>query len=509
MGGPEMAPHSERLLTALSRHEAAREVALAGELQQEAGHHARVREVGEDAVHAQLEEHEDLAHRVGLVVRRQSLRLVAEGPRVYEQAVPVRALDQIGRAQQGAVRLVDLAVAVLVADVAVVVEIDGGRAHDVALPGSDAVGVSLDLAQPLVGGEEVEPARQQPRIAGGGPIVRSVEGRREVERAVGVDVVGVDELDRPVVRQPPQLLEARWLEGLEEHGRVAPIPAGGVQDAREPALERQADRLVVRRVLGLGVDADGAALVPRLSLDEGDDLLERRDLKAAVELRRPVGEGLHGAQRLDLAQREVRREPAVVRGPVDDRDAPAPGELGPSAHVGGGDQVGLVARDEMAVLRRHEIRLDEVGAQLDGEGIPLERVVGQVTRGTPVADDERRLASRLGACRRGDGEDGECQERGEGTDVGVHGHTSSRNELRPGVWASTAYIAMTVYGRYGDRCLATLASSVARGTAPMTVSTMRPALTNRMVGIERISWRPASDGSSSTFTFATRRRPAP
>src|SRR5204863_3497298 len=102
-GGPEMAPYpqpserpgaAERLLAALSRDEAAREVAVAGELQQEPGHHARVREVGEDAVHAQLEEHEDLAHRVGLVVRRQPLGLVAERPRVYEQAVPMRALDQ-------------------------------------------------------------------------------------------------------------------------------------------------------------------------------------------------------------------------------------------------------------------------------------------------------------------------------------------------------------------------------------------------------------------------------
>jgi len=81
---------------------------------------------------------------------------------VYEQAVPVRALDQIGRAQQRAIRLVDPAVAVLVADLAVVVEVDGGRADDVALPGSDAVRVGLDLTQPLVGGEEVEAARQQP-----------------------------------------------------------------------------------------------------------------------------------------------------------------------------------------------------------------------------------------------------------------------------------------------------------------------------------------------------------
>src|SRR5438552_15076646 len=85
---------AERLLAALSRDEAAREVAVAGELQQEPGHHARVREVGEDAVHAQREEHEDLAHRVGLVVRRQPLGLVAERARAAEEAAPLPAPDQ-------------------------------------------------------------------------------------------------------------------------------------------------------------------------------------------------------------------------------------------------------------------------------------------------------------------------------------------------------------------------------------------------------------------------------
>ena len=395
------------------------------------------------------------------------------------------ARDEVGRPEQGTVRFVDLAVAVLVAHVAVAVEIDGGRADDVALPGADAVGIGLDLAQPLVGGEEVEAARQQPRIPRRRPVVRPVERRREIESAVGVDVVGVDQLDRPVVRQLPQLLEARRLERLQEDGGVTPIPAGGAKGAREATLERQAEGLVVGRVLGLGIDADGAALLARLPLDEVDDLLEGRDLEAAVELLWAVGEGLHGTQRLDLPQREVRGEPALFRGAVDGGGAPAAGEFRAPAHVGGRDQVGLVARDQVAVLRRHEVRLDEIGAQLDGERVAFQRVVGQVARGAAMADDERRVAPRLGEGGSGDGEDGERQEQAQETDVGAHGHTSRRNELRSGVCASAAYIAMTLCGLYCDRCLATLASSVARGAAPITVSTTRPSLTNRMVGIER------------------------
>ena len=50
--------------------------------------------------------------------------------------------------------------------------------------------------------------------------------------------------------------------------------------------------------------------------------------------------------------------------------------------------------------------------------------------------------------------------------------------------------------------------SWARGTAPTSWSTTRPFLRNSIVGIERIWYRQARTGSSSTFTLAMVTRPA-
>ena len=57
------------------------------------------------------------------------------------------------------VGLVHDAVAILVADVAVPVQIHRRRADDVALPRPDAVRVRPDLAEPLVGGGRLPGAR--------------------------------------------------------------------------------------------------------------------------------------------------------------------------------------------------------------------------------------------------------------------------------------------------------------------------------------------------------------
>jgi hypothetical protein len=72
-----------------------------------------------------------------------------------------------------------------------------------------------------------------------------------------------------------------------------------------------------------------------------------------------------------------------------------------------------MARDQDAVLGGHEIRLDVVRAQLDGQPVARERVVGQVARGPAVADYQRTvllrkpaplvllLADRCGRCEEG------------------------------------------------------------------------------------------------------------
>jgi hypothetical protein len=73
-----------------------------------------------------------------------------------------------------------------------------------------------------------------------------------------------------------------------------------------------------------------------------------------------------------------------------------------------------VARDEDAILRRHEVRLDEIGAELDAERVILERVVGKIPGGAAaMADDERRGLALAPAAVGGDGsrETGDAQQR--------------------------------------------------------------------------------------------------
>src|SRR5262249_41059710 len=130
-------------------------------------------------------------------------------------------------------------------------------------------------------------------------------------------------------------------------------------------------------------------LLLALALGERDDLLERGHLELAVELLRPVGEVLHAAQPLDLGQREVGGEESSVGRAVDDDGATARSELRPARHVGGCDQVRLVAGDEVAVFGRHQVRLDEVGAELNGEGVALQRVRRQIAMRPAMTDDER------------------------------------------------------------------------------------------------------------------------
>jgi hypothetical protein len=57
--------------------------------------------------------------------------------------------------------------------------------------------------------------------------------------------------------------------------------------------------------------------------------------------------------------------------------------------VGRAGDLVLVPRDEHAVLRAHEVRLDVVGPESRAELIRGERVLGPVARGAPVRDHER------------------------------------------------------------------------------------------------------------------------
>ncbi len=267
-------------------------------------------------------------------------------------------------------------------------KIRGDRAHDVALPRADPVRISRDFPQTFVGGEETKCAREQARIARSRPVERPVEGRGEVEAAVGIDVVCVDQLDQTQGREFAQLLQVRLLERLDDDRGVPMVPPGRGEDGHQALLDRQSDGLVISRMLDLGVDSDRAVLFLGLALGELDDLLQRRDLELAVELLRALGEVLHCAQPLDFGEREVGGEETFVRCAVDHRRAPARGKLGPTRHVGRVDYVRLVARDEMAVLRGHQVRLDEIGPELDREGVALQRVRRQVAVRAAMADHQ-------------------------------------------------------------------------------------------------------------------------
>src|SRR4051794_10348665 len=66
------------------------------------------------------------------------------------------------------------------------------------------------------------------------------------------------------------------------------------------------------------------------------------------------------AQRLELGEREVLDEPAVVGLAVDLLGRAAVGELGVIGDVGRAGDLVLVPADELAVARGHQVRLDEV-----------------------------------------------------------------------------------------------------------------------------------------------------
>jgi hypothetical protein len=107
-----------------------------------------------------------------------------------------------------------------------------------------------------------------------------------------------------------------------------------------------------------------------------------------------VGEALLGAQRLELGEREVLGEPLVrERVAIDHLRRPPVGELRVVGDVGRRADRRLVARDQHAVLRGHEVGLDVVRAHPRGQPVGAERVLGAVARGAAMAVDRDRLSA--------------------------------------------------------------------------------------------------------------------
>src|SRR5918998_168424 len=353
------------------------------------GGERRVREVGEQAVDPERVEELVLLLRVAGVVGGEVLRVVAERPRVDVEVATVGAAHDRGRPRELAIPLVDPAVARDVVGRAVAVGVGAGGGHDVGLPRRDDVGVPRDLVQPGVRRQVPVRAGEELGVARDGPVVRPQRGLRVLERAVEVDVPGVDELAQRDRRDPVEVAQVRLLEGLDDHRRPPAVEAGAAERLDDAALEREAELLVVGRVLRLGVDAYGAAALAAGAPGELQHLVERGDLEAVVELLRALRHRLPGAQGPELPQREVGDEPVLDIRAVDVAGPLALGEL--RGDVRRAADPRLVAGDEHAVLGGHQVRLDVVGAPPDPQGIGLEGVLGQVAARAAVGGDERQV----------------------------------------------------------------------------------------------------------------------
>ena len=207
---------------------------------------------------------------------------------------------------------------------------------------------------------------------------------------------GTDQLNKPDVCLLPQVAQVALLERLDEDRGVPTIPASRSQRFDERLLERQLDAPKVRRMFGLRIDADGPPAGCARLLREREHFIKGRDLKLTVVGVRAEWQPLARAKRLDFRQREVLAEPTAHRLAVDHPGALAIRE--PLGDIGRAAEFVLVPRDQDAVLRRDEIRLDEIRAHLDRESVRLERVLGSMAARAAVGDDER---PRRSDCRQG------------------------------------------------------------------------------------------------------------
>jgi hypothetical protein len=169
-------------------------------------------------------------------------------------------------------------------------------------------------------------------------------------------------------------------------------------------------------------------------LGQVQHFFERGDLVLAVVALVTLGQGLNGAQGLDLCQGEVGGKPALLLDAINHLLGLARGKFGALGHVGGACDVGLVAGDQHAVLGGHQVGLDEVGPQFDGLFVAFQRVVWQVAAGATVAHHQGLVAGEGGirvvtiAAAGGQQRDGgQRQQAGLGMEWGHRGFSSDQN----------------------------------------------------------------------------------
>ena len=195
-------------------------------------------------------------------------------------------------------------------------------------------------------------------------------------------------------------LRLRDLERLDEDRRVRAIEAVPSERLDEALLERQAEALEVGRVLRLGVDADGrAAPLGRArssAATRAEQLLERGHARTGRRRRSRAAAGRRSRARSVLSSASVKSSvnqpvievPSIVF--VVRRRAANSGRLATSVVP----EISFSWRhDEDAVLRGHEVGLDEVGALLDRERVGRERVLGPLAARAAVGDHDRTVAA--------------------------------------------------------------------------------------------------------------------
>ena len=384
----------------------------------------------------QLAEHVAVGVRVGAapVLHRQELVLRPDGVRHDLEPGGVRVADQRRRRRRRPV---------------------GGPRQDLRLVRAEDVRVLRDL-----------PEAGRCRHLG---VRRGVTGDDVVVRPRRR--AGARQLHQRHLRaQRAQVAQVGLLEGLHVDGALRLGQAGRAQGPQQRLLEAQPDAVEVGGVLGLRRHADRPAGAPARLLHQRQHLVEGRDEVAAVEdgvLLPHERQPLLGAQAAQLAEGEVLGEPAGHRDPVDELRGPALRVLGTGRHVGRPADLVLVAGHQDAVLRGHEVGLDDVRALADREVVRRERVLRPVAGGTAVAEDERgggrrpRIGGCAGGLRRADRDGGGERQGGEGE--GEQGGTTHGGLLGLGVPTVPVRTDRGATGRW------TSAAQEADGTRPRSV----------------------------------------
>src|SRR5215207_4826932 len=201
---------------------------------------------------------------------------------------------------------------------------------------------------------------------------------------------GADELDQ--VQLASELLsgalELGRVEALNEYGVVRT----GITECRELGQQqsRQVHALaaVPFGLLDLGVDAHGAAHRLVQALNEAQLVSQRRDAEDARIARkasRIFGRRAARQTTLEHAQRRKLREIEVDDVMAAVASLP-PGET--LRHVADVVEIKIVQDDERTVARGDDVLLEEIGTEAIGQRFRRKRVLGQITAGTAVRNDD-------------------------------------------------------------------------------------------------------------------------